>query len=50
MKPVLANGYVLIAGKSALRAEIKVDGKSRGYAPKRLVLPVGKHEVELLRR
>ncbi len=40
-------GVLLIGGASAHRAEIFVDGRSRGFAPKRLELPVGSHRVEL---
>jgi hypothetical protein len=31
-----------------LRAEIWIDGSSRGFAPRLLELPAGAHEVELL--
>lgn len=39
---------LLIGGAGAQRCEIKVDGKSSGFAPKRLELEAGIHQVELL--
>jgi hypothetical protein len=39
---------VRIGGEGALRARIIVDGISRGYAPKELLLPVGRHSVALV--
>ena len=41
-------GVVLIGGEGAARSEILIDGKSFGYAPKRLELPAGSHTVELV--
>jgi hypothetical protein len=41
-------GVLLIGGAGAARAEIKVDGKSLGFAPKRLELAAGAHQVELV--
>jgi hypothetical protein len=41
-------GVVLIGGEGAARAEIFIDGKTVGYAPKRLELFVGSHSVELV--
>jgi serine/threonine protein kinase len=43
-----AMGHLLVGGEGALRAEIVIDGSSRGFAPKLLELPAGPHEVELL--
>jgi hypothetical protein len=44
-----AHGTLVIGGAGAQRAEIRIDGKSQGFAPKRLELRVGEHEVLLLR-
>jgi serine/threonine-protein kinase len=41
-------GHFLVGGEGALRAEIVIDGSSRGFAPKLLELPAGPHDVELL--
>jgi serine/threonine-protein kinase len=46
MEPA-GRGVLLIGGAGAHRAEIFVDGRSRGFAPKRLELPVGAHQIEL---
>jgi serine/threonine-protein kinase len=46
--PVSGTGHFLVGGEGALRAEIRIDGSSRGFAPKLLELPAGPHEVELL--
>jgi serine/threonine-protein kinase len=46
--PVSATGHLLVGGEGALRAEIRIDGSSRGFAPKLLELPAGPHEVELV--
>jgi serine/threonine protein kinase len=43
-----ASAHLLVGGEGALRAEIWIDGSSRGFAPKLLELPAGPHEVELL--
>ena len=45
--PATASGYLLVSGQGALRAEVWIDGSSRGFAPKLLELPAGAHEVEL---
>ena len=45
--PVTAIGHLLVGGEGALRAEVWIDGSSRGFAPKLLELPTGPHEVEL---
>jgi len=37
-----------VGGESVLRAEILVDGKSSGFAPKKLELPVGRHVLTLV--
>jgi hypothetical protein len=37
-----------IGGEAFLRAEVLIDGVSRGFAPRRFELPVGEHEVQLL--
>ena len=47
--PVTATGHFLVGGQGALRAEIWIDGSSRGFAPKLLELPTGPHDVELRR-
>jgi serine/threonine-protein kinase len=44
-----ARGTLVVGGDGALRAEIRVDGKSVGYAPKRLELDAGRHQVALFR-
>lgn len=41
-------GILAIGGAGAQRAEILVDGKSAGFAPKLLELPAGRHEVVLV--
>jgi hypothetical protein len=46
--PPTGSGHLLVGGEGALRAEIWIDGSSRGFAPKLLELPSGPHEVELL--
>ena len=43
-----ASGVVAIGGTGALRAEILVDGASRGFAPRVLALPTGAHTVVLI--
>jgi hypothetical protein len=43
-----ASGHLLVGGEGALRAEIRIDGRSRGFAPKLLELPAGTHQVELV--
>jgi hypothetical protein len=40
---------VAIGGDGALRAEILIDGTSRGYAPRLIELPVGPHAAVLVR-
>jgi len=40
-------GFLQISGEVALRKEILVDGRSAGFAPKTLELPVGEHQVAL---
>ncbi len=47
VKPA-GRGVLLIGGPGAQRCEIRVDGKSYGFAPKRLELEAGPHDVELL--
>ena len=42
-------GTLVIGGDGALRAEIRVDGRSLGFAPKRIELSAGSHEVVLVR-
>lgn len=41
-------GVLMIGGAGAQRAEILVDGASKGFAPKRLELDVGPHELVLV--
>lgn len=41
-------GILHIGGAKAVRAEIRVDGKPMGYAPKRLELRLGPHELVLV--
>mgnify|MGYP001286134256 CR=1 FL=1 len=49
-KPAPAQlGVLVIGGEAAQRAEILVDGTSMGFAPKRLEVPVGGHDVVLVR-
>lgn len=49
--PVLAPGVgtLVVGGDGALRAEIRIDGRPMGFAPKRLELSAGEHEVLLVR-
>lgn len=42
------SGVLMIGGAAAQRAEILVDGASMGFAPKRLELGVGAHEIVLV--
>jgi serine/threonine protein kinase len=42
-------GTLVIGGARAHRAEILVDGRPQGHAPRRLELPAGPHEVVLVR-
>lgn len=44
-----APGMVAIGGEGATRAEIFVDGSTRGYAPRVIALPAGAHSLELVR-
>lgn len=39
--------FVRIGGAGALKAEITVDGRRQGHAPRLLELPVGHHRVML---
>jgi hypothetical protein len=41
-------GLLVIGGEGAYRAEIRIDGESRGYAPKTLEVLEGKHVCELV--
>ncbi len=41
-------GTLVVGGEGALRAEIRVDGRSVGFAPSQLELPVGERAVELV--
>lgn len=47
--PSVAGGpaFVLIGGAGALRAEIMVGGRSHGFAPRLVKLPMGRHRVVL---
>jgi hypothetical protein len=38
---------VRVGGEGALRAEILVDGVSRGFAPREIEVPLGAHAIEL---
>jgi hypothetical protein len=38
----------LVGGEGALRAEIWIDGKASGFAPRLIELPAGAHEVALV--
>jgi serine/threonine protein kinase len=42
------SGALAVGGAGALRAEIIIDGESRGHAPKLIELPVGEHVLELV--
>jgi len=42
-------GTLVVGGDGALRAEIRVDGRSVGFAPKRIELGTGAHEIVLVR-
>jgi serine/threonine protein kinase len=41
-------GALAVGGAGALRAEIIIDGESRGHAPKLIELPLGEHVLELV--
>jgi hypothetical protein len=41
------SGYLRIGGPGAARAEIVVDGRPMGFAPRLIELPVGTHDLEL---
>jgi serine/threonine protein kinase len=43
-----ATGVLLVAGDTALKAEIWIDGVRSGFAPKRLELALGDHRLELV--
>jgi hypothetical protein len=45
--PPSGTGFVSIGGQGAIRAEILVEGRRRGYAPKLVELPAGTHTIEL---
>ncbi|MBL8956280.1 MAG: serine/threonine protein kinase [Myxococcaceae bacterium] len=45
----MARGTLVVGGEGAQRAEIFVDGASQGFAPKRLELVVGSHDVVLVK-
>jgi hypothetical protein len=47
-KVPVGQGIVAVGGPKAQRAEILVDGHSEGYAPKRLELSCGTHELTLV--
>jgi hypothetical protein len=38
----------VIGGTRAQRAEIRIDGRGQGFAPKRLEVPAGDHEILLI--
>jgi len=42
-------GTLVIGGDGALRAEIRIDGRAVGFAPRRVELSTGNHEVVLVR-
>lgn len=42
------SGALAVGGAGALRAEIIIDGESRGHAPKLIELPLGEHVLELV--
>ncbi|MCA9707169.1 MAG: protein kinase, partial [Myxococcales bacterium] len=44
---VVGTGFLSIGGSGALRAEIFVDGRRHGHAPRQLELPAGRHHVVL---
>jgi serine/threonine-protein kinase len=46
--PSVTLGTLVIGGEGALKSEIFVDGKSRGFAPKTLELRLGDHDVVLV--
>lgn len=41
-------GFLVVGGEGAQRSEIKIDGKSVGFAPRLLELEAGPHQVELV--
>lgn len=45
--PPTGTGIVAIGGELAVKAEIRVDGKSKGHAPKRVELSIGTHDIAL---
>jgi hypothetical protein len=46
--PRRETGYVVIGGPGALRGEIRVDGRPRGFAPRLFELATGKHRIEVV--
>jgi len=47
--PPAGLGTLVIGGDGALRAEIRIDGRAVGFAPKRVELSTGSHEIVLVR-
>ena len=45
--PPTGTGIVAISGELAVKAEIRVDGKYKGYAPRNIELSVGPHDIVL---
>lgn len=43
-----AVGFLAVGGEAVFNAEVLVDGRPRGFAPRLLELPVGKHRIELI--
>ena len=41
-------GVLAIGGERFLKGEVLVDGRSVGFAPRQLELPVGAHQLELV--
>ncbi len=47
--PPQTTGYVQVVGDADLRAEILIDGKSRGYAPNKIEVATGHHKLTVVR-
>jgi hypothetical protein len=44
----ITEGWLTIGGEGALRAEIHIDRQMKGYAPQRISVSVGTHDVKLV--
>lgn len=46
--PATGSGFVSIGGAKAFNAEIRVNGRTVAYAPKKFELPIGEHKIVLV--